>query len=124
MMKKFNLEFFSVHFNVPINRLVWGVRERMNKNGSDFSPALLIKDSSLGIDILKGEIRANIFIAPGFYVKFHEGELSENEKFFVIESKENIFDEKTVEVEFTEDDIQNIYRKRWYLEDLDNIQIF
>lgn len=102
--------FFAQHFNVPEERLCWGI---MIESGEEPSPALLIKDSSNFIGILAGKF-FSLMNSRGHQISAYPATLVEDEKKlgnFLLEAKTN--DEKII-VKFKRELIEDIYSRRWF----------
>ncbi len=115
-LKFASLAFFAAHYNLPLEKLSWGVIKKVVSGREAFVPAVLIKGSNLAVDICRGQ-----FISKACFeahqISFLKADAKQNKNqtlcFF---PRDKHADELLV----TEEDLRQIYQYRWYSPELEN----
>lgn len=112
----YSLEFFAVHFNVPVKKLSWGVLKETSAGKVYYHAGLSISGTNLVIDICRGQ-----FVSK-FNFKDNKVEfLAATAKW--LEKKKTLCispaDESADELILTERDLKAVYQYRWYTPNLE-----
>ncbi len=113
-MSKFDfssLEFFSKHFNVPLEKLKWCILERaVTPEYHQFLIGLLIEDSKLVISVEECSLRR---LKRGS-LKAHSANLKESKRKFRLKSEKPIYHGQFMELTFTRKNLADLYCDKWY----------
>lgn len=110
------LEFFSKHFNVPLDRLKWCILERaVTPEYHQFLIGLSIDNSKLVISVEECCLRR---LKRGS-LKAHSAVLKSNKKKFRLKSEKPIYRGQFMELSFSCKTLADLYCDKWYEEAVD-----
>lgn len=108
-----SLEFFSKHFNVPLEKLKWCILERaVTPEYHRFLVGLSIEGSKLVISVEECCLRR---LKRGS-LKAHPATLKVNKRKFRIKSEKPIYHGQFMELAFTFRNLADLYCDKWYEE--------
>ena len=106
-----SLEFFSKHFNVPLEKLKWCILERaVTPEYHQFLIGLSIEGSKLVISVEECCLRR---LKRGS-LKAHSATLKSNKRKFRLKSTKPIYHEQFMELTFTCRNLADLYCDKWY----------
>ena len=111
-----SLEFFAAHFNVPVEKLSWGVLKETSAGKVYYHAGLSISGTNLVIDICRGQFVSK-FNFKDNKVEFLEATAKwlKNEKMLCISPAGESADELVL----SERDLEAVYQYRWYTPNLE-----
>ena len=105
-----SLEFFAKHFNVPEKDLQWGFIKNILQTEEEPRIGILVKNTNLAIDVLKGEFVSEI---PNevVFIKARAVLIGSVLLMRALSAEE-------LEGEISEKTLSVVYRNRWYTQEL------
>lgn len=104
-----SLEFFAAHFNVPVEKLSWGVLKENVAGKTVYLAGVLVADSNLAIEICRGQFVSKYDLGSN-KVEFLPAVGTFRGNTLCLSP----LNEKADELVLTQRDLEAVYKYRWY----------